>query len=348
MCDARNNLGVNKIQELKLQHAQADILLGLVCKNARKAYQEGVMYEALKIAAQKGNAEFVFQVSNATPEIFTSRTFLSCFNEALDNRQAEVFSLIHGLRFKNVVLGATITESEDTILHRAAMKAPDHILNRIYAPTLQMQKELRWFKEVESLIPPESRGSQNNDGKTAVELFREEHRDLMKEGETWIKATASSCSVVGTLIMTMMFSTAFTVPGGNDNLGYPLFIKQPFFKVFIFATIGSLVSSSTSVLMFLAILTSQYSEDNFLKSLPRNLILGLSFLFISIVCMMIAFLSTIHLMLKHTYYSWGILPIIILASVPIFLFVLSQFPLLLHTYVSTYGNIFEKKVKPWP
>ncbi|KAI9071724.1 hypothetical protein K1719_046313 [Acacia pycnantha] len=316
-----NFIGVKKLQELKLQHAQADALLGLVCKNARKAYQKGVMYEALKLAAKEGNVEFVVQVSNVIPEIFTSRTFLSCFNEALDHRQARVFNLIHGLRFKNVVLNSMTTKSGNTMMHKAATKAPDHILNRIYSPTLRVQRELQWFKEVESLIPLKHRGFRNNNGKTAEELFKESHRELMKEGEKWIKATASSCSVVGALIVTMMFAAAFTVPGGNDQ---------------------------NLVLMFLAILTSQYSEEKFLKSLPRTLILGLSFLFISIVCMMIAFLSAIHLMMKHTHYSWSILPIIILASVPIFLFVLSQFPLLLHTYVSTYGSIFDRKVKSWP
>ncbi|KAK4256055.1 hypothetical protein QN277_008969 [Acacia crassicarpa] len=100
--------------------------------------------------------------------------------------------------------------------------------------------------------------------------------------------------------------------------------------------------------MFLAILTSQYSEEKFLKSLPTKLILGLSFLFISIVSMITAFLSTTYLMLNYTNYSWGLLPVMILASVPIFFFVLSQFPLLLRTYVSTYGNLFDRKVQSWP
>ncbi|XP_028763118.1 uncharacterized protein LOC114721471 [Neltuma alba] len=344
------NVEVKKVQELKLLHAQADDLLHLVCKNARKAYQKRVIDEALSRAAKEGNVEFVLQVSNAIPEIFLRETMVSCFNKALDYRQAKVFNLIHGLRFKHGL--ATMRPDNDpghTLMHKVAIKAPDHVLNRIYAPSLQMQRELQWFKEVESLTPPSFRVFQNKDGMTAGELFRESHKELMKQGEKWIKDTASSCSVVGTLIVTIMFAGAFTVPGGNDeNVGYPLFIKQPFFKVFIFSTILSLLSSSTSVLMFLAILTSQYSEEKFLKSLPTKLILGLFFLFISIVSMIIAFLSTIRLMLKHTNYSWGLLPIIIFASVPIFLFVLSQFPLLLHTFVSTYGNIFDRKVKPWP
>ncbi|KAI9110564.1 hypothetical protein K1719_018430 [Acacia pycnantha] len=101
--------------------------------------------------SEKGNAEFVLQVSNVIPEIFTSQTFLLCFSEALDNRQAEVFNLIHGLRFKNVVINSILGDSEDTMLHRAAKKAPDHILKRIDAPTLQMQKEPQWYKVRETL-----------------------------------------------------------------------------------------------------------------------------------------------------------------------------------------------------
>ncbi|KAI9110587.1 hypothetical protein K1719_018453 [Acacia pycnantha] len=347
-----NFVGVKEIQELKLLHAQVDDLLLLVCKNARKALNEAtVIQEPLRLAAKEGNVEFVLQVSKAIPEILLQQSMVDCFTEALEYRQARVFNLIHGLRFKqgHMTSVVDVDDKNPYLIHKAAMKAPDHILNHIYAPILQMQRELQWFKEVESLMPPSYRGLRNKDGLTAKELFRESHRELMKEGEKWIKDTASSCSVVGTLIVTIMFAAAFTIPGGNDqNLGYPLFIKQPFFNVFIFSTIISFLSSSTSILMFLAIITSQYSKEKFLKSLPTKLILGLSFLFISIVSMITAFLSTTYLMLNHTNYSWGLLPIMILASVPIFLFVLSQFPLLLHTYVSTYGNLFDRNVKPWP
>ncbi|KAI9081507.1 hypothetical protein K1719_018521 [Acacia pycnantha] len=344
-----NFVGVKKIQELKLLHAQVDELLLLVCKNARKAFNEGtVIHEALHLAAKEGNVEFVLQVSKVIPEILLKQVMVYCFTDAIHYRQARVFNLIHGLRFKHSLVTSVIDDLNN-LIHKAAMKAPDHILDRIYAPTLQMQRELQWFKEVESLVPPRFRASRNKNGLTAKELFRESHKELMKEGEKWIKDTASSCSVVGTLIVTIMFAAVFTVPGGNDqNLGYPLFIKQPFFKVFIFSTIISFLSSSTSLLIFLAIITSQYSEEKFLRSLPTKLILGLSFLFISIVSMITAFLSTTYLMLNHTNYSWGLLPIMILASVPIVLFVLSQFPLLLHTYVSTYGNLFDRNVKPWP
>jgi hypothetical protein len=108
----------------------------------------------------------------------------------------------------------------------------------------------------------------------------------------------------------------------------------------------SLFSATTSVLMFLGILTSRYAEDDFLESLPRKMIIGLSTLFFSIATMMIAFSAALIIMLHGQ--SWIIIPVICLASVPIALFVLMQFPLLVELFISTYGpGIFDKKMGRW-
>jgi hypothetical protein len=62
-----------------------------------------------------------------------------------------------------------------------------------------------------------------------------------------MKATATSCTVVGALIMTIMFTAAFTVPGGYvQESGYPIFKDQESFTVFIVSDAISLFSSSTS------------------------------------------------------------------------------------------------------
>ncbi|KAF7820245.1 ankyrin repeat-containing protein NPR4-like isoform X1 [Senna tora] len=341
---------MREIYELKLMHAQASQILRLVCKTVRKSKELSVFAEALIGAAKEGNVEFVVQVSKAHPEIVLigDTSIPNIFYYAVQFRQARVFNLIHGLRFKDA-LTTNRDDSGNSLLHVVATLAPPSHLNSIYGAALQMQRELQWFKEVESVVPATIRVAQNNEGMTPIELFRESHKDLTKEGEKWIKETASSCSVVGALVVTIMFAAAFTVPGGNNQeFGYPIFIKKNYFTLFIFSTTLSLLSSSTSVLMFLGILTSRYSEEDFLKSLPTKLIIGLSALFISIATMIIAFLATIGLMLQHSGYSWGLLPVVILASVPVSLFVLLQFPLLFNTIFSTYAGIFNRKVKLWP
>ena len=114
--------------------------------------------------------------------------------------------------------------------------------------------------------------------------------------------------------------------------------------VFIVSDALSLFSSSTSVLMFLGILTSRYAEEDFLMSLPRKMIIGLSTLFISIATMMIAFSSALFLMLHGK--SWIFLPAICFASVPVTLFVFMQFPLLVDMSKSTFGpSIFPPRMK---
>ncbi|KAK0579795.1 hypothetical protein LWI29_031546 [Acer saccharum] len=55
-------------------------------------------------------------------------------------------------------------------------------------------------------------------------LFSEEHRRLVREGKM-DESPASSCMLVATLIATVMFAAAFTIPGGNDNItGRPIFL----------------------------------------------------------------------------------------------------------------------------
>ena len=200
---------------------------------------------------------------------------------------------------------------------------------------------------MESIAPPRVYAWLNKQDLTPRELFTENHKDMRKDGEQWMKDTATSCTVVGALIITIMFAAIFTVPGGNDeNNGFPIFLNKKLFIVFIVSDALSLFSSSTSVLMFLGILTSRYAEKDFLESLPRKMIIGLSTLFFSIVAMMITFSAALFLMLHEQ--SWIFKPVICLASIPITLFVLMQFPLLVTMANSTYGpSIFNRKVKCW-
>lgn len=197
-------------------------------------------------------------------------------------------------------------------------------------------------------MPPQQKEYKNRDGMTPRTLFTKEHEKLVKEGEKWMKGTATSCTVVGALIITIMFAAAFTLPGGNkQDTGYPMFLHQKLFMLFIISDAVSLFSSSTSVLMFLGILTSRYSEDDFLKSLPTKLIIGLSLLFISIATMMTAFCAALFIMLEGK--LWIVVPVILLASVPIGLFVGLQFPLFVEMFISTFGpGLFDRNVKPWP
>jgi hypothetical protein len=55
----------------------------------------------------------------------------------------------------------------------------------------------------------------NQDGKTPWQVFKEEHKALLEEGKNWMKDTSNSCMLVATLIATIAFAAAISVPGGN-------------------------------------------------------------------------------------------------------------------------------------
>ncbi|KAK4432815.1 hypothetical protein Salat_1043700 [Sesamum alatum] len=214
--------------------------------------------------------------------------------------------------------------------------APSHKLNDISGAALQMQHELQWYKEVESYVLPNYREKLNLDNNTPNMVFTKEHKTLKREAEKWMKDTSNSCTIAAALIVTVMFAAAITVPGGNDSSnGYPIFSKNSAFIIFAVSDAISLFTSITSLLMFLAILTSRYAEEDFLYVLPKRLIIGLGTLFLSITFMMVAFGATLYLVFGQKQ-AWVLIPAAVLAILPITSFALLQFPLLVELIYSTY------------
>ncbi|XP_023520198.1 ankyrin repeat-containing protein NPR4-like [Cucurbita pepo subsp. pepo] len=159
------------------------------------------------------------------------------------------------------------------------------------------------------------------------ELFTQQHKELVKEAEKWVKSTANSCMLVATLIATVVFAAAFTVPGGNDeNNGSPMFLNHKWFTVFVVSDAIALISSSTSILLFLSILTSRYAESDFLFWLPLELVLGLGSLFVSVLGMVLAF-SACFFLHYGRHISWIPLLITGMAIVPIYWFCVLQWKL---------------------
>ncbi|XP_059436359.1 ankyrin repeat-containing protein ITN1-like [Corylus avellana] len=103
-------------------------------------------------------------------------------------------------------------------------------LSIVSGAALQMQRELLWFKEIEKIVPPSYLNQKNSNGQTPKEIFIEAHTDLQKDGETWMKDTSNYSMLVATLIATVIFAAAFTVPGGNNQeTGTPIFLRSTWF-----------------------------------------------------------------------------------------------------------------------
>jgi hypothetical protein len=193
-------------------------------------------------------------------------------------------------------------------------------------------------------VPPICKEAKNSDGLKPRELFTKNHEQLVNEGRQWAKDTASSFTIVGTLIITIMFAAAFTVPGGNNqDKGTPIFIGKNAFSLFIIADALSLIASSSSVLMFIGILTSRYAEEDFMTSLPTKLLFGLFTIFLSVVFMMCAFCAALALMLKG--YRWIIIAAIVCSVIPILVFMFTLLRIFSEVCVSFVKSYFLGKQK---
>ncbi|KAI3947121.1 hypothetical protein MKW92_000194 [Papaver armeniacum] len=321
--------GIKQIYLKKLAHIQAMELLKCICAKISLLSNNDILQfflnsNILITAAKFGIVEIVIECIQTFPD----QIWFIC-----DGR-----SIFHIAK----ILASWRVESNNNILHLAAKLAPSSQLHTVSGAALQMQRDLQWFKEVEKLVQPTYKELENQDRRTPRDVFTSEHKDLMEKGEKWMKDTAQSCMVVATLIATVVFAGAFTVPGGNisdadnANNGSPIFLDNNAFMWFVVSDALGLFSSTTSVLMFLSILTSRYAEEDFLRSLPKRLIIGLGTLFISIAAMMVAFAAALSIVLQRKL-QWASIPIALVACLPVTLFALLQFPLLVEIYLSTYG-----------
>ncbi|XP_056166709.1 ankyrin repeat-containing protein NPR4-like [Syzygium oleosum] len=210
-----------------------------------------------------------------------------------------------------------------------------------------LQRELQWFKVVEDKGFPFLKHIRSNGSrKTLWEALLVQRQKLLKEARQWMKDTSSSCTLIGTLITTVAFAAAFAVPEVNDgSMGTSIFPKKGSFMVFAVANALTFLSSVTSTLMFLAILTSRYAEEDFLHSLPKKMILGLTFLFLSLAFMIVAFSSALITILSERF-KWIYIPITLLASFPVILFAILQLPLYVEMVESTYWARLYRPLNP--
>ncbi|KAK1435353.1 hypothetical protein QVD17_01114 [Tagetes erecta] len=339
---------IKNIHDVKVNDYHRSLLIKLICQTVIEKVNHDTVWtilgSAVTTAVRYGSYDLIEECILTYPAIITYNVGgFNLFLAAIEHRQERVYNLLYKMYDHKVFASQQLDkEGNETALHIAAKLAPHHRLFVSTGAALQMQRELQWYQEIQNLIEPSYKEALNKEGKTPRMVFTENHNGLYVEGRDWMKNTASSCTLVAALIVTMAFAAAFTVPGGNKNDGIPLFQNNKSFMLFIVSDAVALFSSSTSVLMFLGILTSGFAETDFLQALPKRMTIGLLSLFISIAATMIAFSSVIALVLQGKV-TWIGAPLVISESIPVCLFALLQFPLLVELVMSTYGrSIFHR------
>ncbi|XP_073034914.1 uncharacterized protein [Primulina eburnea] len=329
-------------QTLELVKCLCTALQSLSCSDASPIYESAIVK-----AARKGIHEVVELIIEMFPNAIyaeESKTECSIFHIAARERVENIFNIIYHMNERKQYFYDMTDSSGNNFMHICGELAPPHKLNLVSGAALQMQRELQWSKEMENFVNPSRRTWLNNDDKTPQMLFSEKHQELKSQGEKWMKDTATSCTIAAALIATVVFAAAFTVPGGlRSDTGVPIFVRKTSFVLFAISDSVSLFTSTTSLLMFLSILTSRYAEQDFLYVLPERLCIGLLTLFTSITFMMVAFGAAIYITLKEKSKLF-LVPMTVLACLPVTSFAFLQFPLLIDVMYCTYGpGIFGKK-----
>ncbi|KAL9991371.1 putative PGG domain-containing protein [Helianthus debilis subsp. tardiflorus] len=324
------------------------MILRFICEEVGKLRSNHSYYyrDAIIVAVKNNTIEVIEQITQSVPQsIWTRENGYSLSQLSIINRCEKVYNfLAHEVTRDKYLHTVNKDKYNDNLLHLAGKLAPKHKLNMVSGAALQLQRELQWFEEVSKFVKPKYMEDLNDKQETPIMVFRQEHNDLRQKGEDWMKKTSESYTIIAALIITIVFAAAITVPGGiKGDTGKPTFQTRLSFIVFAVADAISLFTSTTSLLLFLSILTARYAEEDFLYKLPNRLILGLVMLFMSLTSMMIAFSATLYIMFGQEK-SWILIPVAALTCLPIASFLTLQLPLLVDLMVSTYGRgIFGKQ-----
>ncbi|KAL7189523.1 hypothetical protein ACSBR1_039217 [Camellia fascicularis] len=339
---------INRIGQTKLMHHQAIHLVKRICREViglDNTTASSILKLPFLLAAQYGIHEIVKEILDSFPDAITfiDEENHTAFHLAVMYRHEKVFKVIHQRSGQyKLLLSLSPDNNGNNMLHLVGYKARQQRLDFSSGAVLQMQRELQWFKVVEKFVLPQERKSKNCDGKTPLQIFIEEHKELMAYEGQWMMGMATSCTVAASLIATVVFAAAITVPGGSTVDGFPIFSKKKAFIVFAISDGLALVSALSTVLSFLSIFTSRYAVIDYLYALPMRLIIGLLALFLSVITMMTAFSATLYLVFSKEN-ALILIPVATLACLPVALFATLQLPPLLNMIKSTYGpSIFSQ------
>ncbi|XP_023745476.1 uncharacterized protein LOC111893648 isoform X2 [Lactuca sativa] len=295
-------------------------------KTVKQKYSSRVLF----LAAEMGNTAFLVEVIRQYPHLVreVNDNNHSIFHVAVSHRHEGIYNLLYEIGALRNLIITLEDKNGNNILHIAGETPKINRLQNIPGVGLQLHLETLWFKEVEAILPPPFREKKNTAGLTPHEVFVKNHKELFSKGEEWMKETAAQLMVVASLIATISFAAAFTFPGGYDQVtGMPIFLKKNLSKIFIIFDGLSFISATASILLVLSILGSDYTEHDFMISLPQQLMMCLASLFISIATMILTFLIN-FLLLYQNNSKWIPIFISCFAAVTYMIFGSPKFPLL--------------------
>ncbi|KVH87906.1 Ankyrin repeat-containing domain-containing protein [Cynara cardunculus var. scolymus] len=297
-------------------------------KDAKQKYSSRLLF----LAAENGNIEFVVEVIRQYPYLAleVDDNNHSIFHVAVLHHHLRIFKLLHKMKH--------IKDSVITLEDKNGNNMLHLIGENVEGMGPLLNEELLWFQEVATIVPQGLRDKRNFTGLTPAQVFFNRHTDLFFKLEAWIKEAATQLMVVAALVATMSFAAAFTFPGGyKQDTGIPIFLGENLSQIFIIFDILSFISSTTSILLVLFILGSNYQSYDLMIPLPKQLKVCLASVFFSITTIIITFVINLCL-LYRTHSRWGPTLIGGSAIIPFLIFLSIRYHLLYLLYPRVYDR----------
>ncbi|KAF4371179.1 hypothetical protein F8388_020906, partial [Cannabis sativa] len=297
---------------------------------------------AIIIAARNGITEMVKRILKKFPMAIydTNEDEKNVVLLALENKQVKLYKFLLQKYSKNESIFRRVDKDGNGALHIAASNTDQQNMQRWPIPVFLFFFNDHLNSFVKNSMPENFCVGHNNNGETPEAIFTRDHKKLVETGSEWMRKTAESCSLVAALIATVAFATSTSLPGGtSDQNGKPLMATEPAFHVFAVSSLIALCFSVTSLVMFLAILTSRFSEKDFDKVLPWKLLMGLTSLFLAIVSMLVSFCAG-HFFVLQDALKVAAFPVYTVTFIPISFFAVAQFPLYIDLVRATFWSPF--------
>ncbi|XP_052176283.1 uncharacterized protein LOC127790705 isoform X2 [Diospyros lotus] len=208
---------------------------------------------------------------------------------AVEKKDKRLYDYLKTKVQEDVMLTAMDNQG-NTILHLATKQGngPRIVLDYM----THMAWDVCWFKRIWYDSPPNFQYHRNIDGKTAFELFQENHVSLREKAEKTLKDMNNGLMLVATLIGAVNYATLFTIPGGfvddknSASFGRPKFFstkKEDQVLSFLWYTGVALFSALIALTAMLLIQLSRFTNNDFFMILPVRYLGSLAALFISTI-----------------------------------------------------------------
>ncbi|XP_057489595.1 uncharacterized protein LOC130775498 [Actinidia eriantha] len=249
------------------------------------------MRNPLILAAENSIQELVEKIIEKFPDAAYTidGNGKNIFHIAVEQKDEKMYSFLKRKVKSNGMVEALDSEG-NTILHLATKKgnSPRVLLGHLN----QMAWDVCWLKRVWYDSPPHFQYIRNSTGKTASEIFEENHSDLRQNAEKALKDMNSGLMLTSALIGTVNYAAVFTIPGGIDQdrkspyFSHPILYHSPREKdllLFLWYTGVGLFSSLLALVAMVAIQLSRFCSNDFYMALPYRFVAALTSLFVSTV-----------------------------------------------------------------